>query len=112
MPPADIGLGILFGLGRFLAAPQLGFVEPRAQHAHCLGPVAVLRPVALTGDDDAGRNMRDSDRAVGGIDVLAARPLRPVGIDPQVARVDIDFDLVVDLGIDPDGGKTGMPARA
>ncbi len=38
-------------------------------------------------------------------------PLERVGVDLQVALVDLDLDVVVDLRIDPDAGEAGVPAR-
>ena len=71
---------------RRLALLQLRLVQPRLQHRHRGGTVAVLAAVGLAGDDDAGRHMRDADRAFRLVDVLPARAGCAVGVDLQVAR--------------------------
>jgi len=65
----------------------------------------VLRAVVLALDDDAGRLMGDSDGGFRPVDVLAARARGAVGVDAEVALVDLDLDRVVDDGIDPGGGE-------
>ena len=87
-------------------------VEARFQHGHRFGAVAVLRAVALALHDDAGGNVRDANRRVGFVDVLAARAGCAKGIDAQIRRVDVDLDGVIDLGIDKHAGKRGMAAVA
>ena len=44
--------------------------------------------------------MGDPHGAVGTVDMLSASPGRAIGVDPEVAIVDFDFDRVVDLRID------------
>ena len=75
------------------------------------GAVLVLRAVVLARDDDSGRNVGDPNRTVGGVDVLTARARRAIGIDAQIGFVDLDVDVVVDLGIDPDAGEAGVAPR-
>ena len=53
--------------------------------------------------------MRDPDRTVGLVDVLAAGAGRAIGIHLQVGRVDLDLNGVIHHRIDPDAGKTGLP---
>src|SRR3546814_14170589 len=65
-------------------------VEARAQHLHRLGAVLVLRLLVLALHHDAGRQVRDASRRVGGVHVLAAGALRAVGVDAQVLVVDLD----------------------
>src|SRR5258708_24166980 len=80
-----------------IAPLLLGVIEARAQHAHRLGAVAVLRAVILHADDDAGRHMGDADRRFGLVDVLTTRALRAHGFDLEVSVLDVDVD-VFDLG--------------
>jgi hypothetical protein len=62
-------------------------------------------------DDDPGRDVRDAHRRIGRVDVLPARARRAIGVDAQVALVDLDIDIVVDHRIDPDAGEAGVAAR-
>src|SRR5690606_14411592 len=74
VPPADGGLARRLGHRRRFALLQLQFVKPGAEHFPRLGAVLVLGAVVLALDDDAGRNVGEADRRVGGVDVLAAGP--------------------------------------
>lgn len=71
----------------------------------------MLRAFVLALDDDARRQMRDPHRRIRLVHVLSPCPRRTVRIDPQVFFVDIDDDLIVDLGIDENRCERGMPAR-
>src|SRR6476620_4699467 len=77
----------LLELGALVLALLLG--ESGGKDLHRLRLVLQLRPLVLTRHDDAGGQVRDADRGVGDVHVLAARARRPVGVDPQVARVDL-----------------------
>ena len=55
--------------------------------------------------------MRDAHRRVGLVDVLAAGARGPIGVDAEVLVDQLDLDVVVDLGIDPDRGEAGLPPR-
>ena len=54
----------------------------------------VWRALVLALDDDAGREVRDPDGGVGLVHVLAAGAARAVGVDAEVALVDLDVDVV------------------
>ena len=73
MPPPDIGLGVLQLLLLGLALAKLEIVDPRLEHGHRLGAIAVLRSVVLALHDDVGREVRYAHRGIGLVDVLAAR---------------------------------------
>ena len=73
-------------LAPFLALP-LG--EPGREDLHRLGPVLQLRTFVLARHDDAGRQVRDAHRRVGDVHVLAARARRAVGVDAEVAGIDL-----------------------
>src|SRR3990170_3373827 len=109
--PADVGLRRGAGVGLGLAFLQLGLIETGAKLVHRLGLVLVLRSLVLALDDDVGRQVGDPDRAVGGVDVLPAGARRAIGIDAQVALVDLDVDILVDDRIDPDRGEAGVAPR-
>ena len=65
-------------LARPLQVEQAG-----AQDPHRLGAVFVLRLLILLSDHQAGRQMGDAHRAVGGVDRLAAGPAGAIDIDTQ-----------------------------
>ena len=55
--------------------------------------------------------MGDADRRLRFVDVLAARPGRAVGVDPQVLRVDLDLGVrLLQLGHDLNQRERGVPA--
>ena len=113
MTPADVGLRGGAG-GRFgLALLQFLLVQSRLELLHRLCLILVLAALILALDDDIGRDMGDPHRAVGGVDVLPARARRTIGVDSQFTLVDLDLDVVVDLGINPYTGEAGVaPCRA
>ena len=77
-----------------LAAAQLGLVHARLQHLHRGGAVAVLAAVGLAGDDDAGRDMRDADGALGLVDVLTAGTGGAERVDLQVRLGSISISML------------------
>src|SRR6266540_4142096 len=80
-----------------------------AEHAQRLLPVLDLRLLVLHGDHDAGGQVGDADRRVGGVDRLPARPGRAVHVDLEVGRVDLDIDLLR-LGQHVHAGGRGVDA--
>ena len=80
----------------------------RAQHGHCFVLVAVLRAIVLALHDDIGRQVGDSNRRFGLVDMLAAGARRTKDIDAQVGRIDVDLDRVVDFRIGVERGKRGL----
>jgi hypothetical protein len=52
----------------------------------------------------------DAHRGVGHVDVLASGPARAVGVDAKVLLLDLDLDVLVDLGPDEDGRERGVAA--
>ena len=71
---ADLRAPLLRAIGVELLV--LRVEDARAQKRHRLGAVAVLRPLLLHRDHDAGRQVGDADRRFGLVDVLAARRRR------------------------------------
>ena len=55
--------------------------------------------------------MREADRRLGLVDVLAACPLGAHRIGADVRLLDVDLDAVVDHRIDVDAGERGVAAR-
>ena len=86
-------------------------VETCPQHLHRLLAVFQLRFLVLTLDDDARREMRDTDRRLRTVDVLPARPRRTVGVDAQIVRIDGHLDLLC-LRQDSDRHRRGVDAPA
>jgi hypothetical protein len=58
-----------------------GVEQPRVQQRHRARAVLVLAALVLAFDHDAGRQMRDAHRRLGGVDVLAAGAARPHRVD-------------------------------
>ncbi len=70
----------------------------------------MLRAPGLAGDDDATGHMGDAHGRFRLVDMLATRAGRTVDVGLQVGRIDLDVDVVVDLGRDEDRGETRVPA--
>src|SRR5712691_2237648 len=87
-------------LGQLIALLFLGdLVEARLEDTQRGVPVAELRTLVLTLDDEPRRQVRDSHGGVRRIDALPSRARRAKDVDPQIVLADADFD-VVDLGSD------------
>jgi hypothetical protein len=72
----------------------------------------VLAAAVLALHHDAGGDVRQAHRRIGLVDVLAAGAAGAEGVGAHVGRVDLDFDRVVDLGVDEQRRKAGVaPAR-
>ena len=110
MAPADIGLARILRIGRGFADRQFALVQSRAELVIGFGLVLVLAALVLTLHDDAGRDVGDAHRRIGGVDVLPASARRAIGVDAQVAFVIVDLDIVIDHRIDPNAGKRGVAA--
>ena len=82
----------------------------RLEPLHRLVAVRVLRALVLAFDDDAGRQVRDADRRVGLVDVLAAGAGRAERVDLQIGRIDFDVVDLVDFGQDRDRCGRGVDA--
>ena len=85
-------------LERALEEPRL---EDLDRHLLVLG----LAPLVLALGDDAGRQVGQADGRVGLVDVLAAGALGAEGVDPDLVPVELDLDVVVDLGQHLDQGE-------
>ena len=73
----------LDGVGERYPKTRLGLlVETRLEDSHRGVAIAELRALVLAGHHDPGRDVRDANRGVGGVDALAARARRPVDVDP------------------------------
>jgi hypothetical protein len=85
--------------GGFLGGARCAPVaQPRLQHGHGLGLVAVLAAVVLALGHQAGGQVGDADGAVGLVDVLAAGAAGAEGVDAQVGRVELHLFGLVGLG--------------
>ena len=89
---------------------QLVLVQPRAQDAHRLLAVLVLRALVLAGGDDPGRNVRDPHRRIRRIDVLPAFAAGAISVGANVFGLDVDLDALVDFRRDEHAGERGVPA--
>ena len=98
--------GVHLGLLLLAAAlEQLGL-----QHHHRRGLVLQLAALVLAGDDDAGGQVGQAHRGVGGVHALTAGARRPVDVDAQVLLVDVDVVGGLDDGCDLDAGERRLPA--
>src|SRR5690606_35440087 len=90
-----------------LTAPlqQLGLED-----VHGGGPVLDLGPLVLAGDDDAGGDVRDAHRGVGGVHALPAGAGRTVDVDAQIGLVDVDVVGLLDDRQHLDPGEGGLAA--
>src|SRR5687768_7441656 len=68
--------------------------EPRFEDPERRLLVRGLRALVLALDDDSRRQMRDPDRGVGLVHVLAAGAGGTVGVDAEVGLVDLDIALL------------------
>src|SRR5215468_6926765 len=71
----------------------------------------MLRAVVLAIHYDVGRDMREPDRGLGLVDVLAARATRAKRVDAHIRFLDVDIDAVVDHRVDIDARERGVAAR-
>ena len=73
--------------------------------------VLQLGALVLTRDDDAGRQVGDPHRGVGGVDALPARSARAVDVDPEVRLVELDLLGLrfVERGDHVERGERGVP---
>ena len=71
----------------------------------------MLRALVLAGDDDVGGKMGKPHGGIGFIDVLPARAAGAIGIDAQIGLVDLDFDVVVHLGINEHRSERSVTPR-
>ena len=53
--------------------------------------------------------MRDTHGGIGGVDVLTARAAGTVGVHLEVIGLDINVDVLLNIGIDKNGRKGGVP---
>lgn len=105
---ADASLGLILGRFRLFA---FHFFEPsqlRAEHLPSEGSVLVLASLLLALYGNAGWEVRQANRAVGFIDVLAPCSAGPVGVGPDVCFVDFNFLRVLDFWRDIDRGETSL----
>ena len=72
------------------------------------GLVLDLGSLFLAGDDDAGGQVSDADRGVGGVDALAAFAGGSVNVDTDVFVLDFDGGDFVGFGVDEDPGGGGL----
>src|SRR3989440_1462120 len=83
-------------------------VEPRFEDSHRRVAVAELRPLVLALDDDAGRQVRDADGRVGGVDPLAAGTGGSEDVHPDLVLPHVHLH-VVHLRDDRDGREARLP---
>ena len=70
----------------------------------------MLRTFRLAGHDDACGQVGEADGGVGLVDVLAACAAGAVGVDAEVFVLDLDVDVVLQLGHYVQSGEGGVAA--
>src|SRR5215207_11155558 len=91
---------------------HLALQETGAQDLHRALAVLDLGSLVLTGDDDAGREMRDAYGRRRLVDVLTAGPGRTIGVDAEVVVIDRDVVVIFDLRKHLDQRERGVtPVR-
>ena len=96
--------------GLRLLLAQLLVVDARGEHAERLLAVLVLRARVLAFHHDAGGQVRDADRRVGLVDVLAAGAGGAEGVDAQLGR--IEHHLVDRVGLGQHRHRAGRGVDA
>src|SRR5262249_13990073 len=97
------------GLGRGLLRALL-VEQARLEQRQRAGAVLVLAALVLALDDDAGRQVRDADRRVGLVDVLAASAGGAERVDLEVGIAQLDVLDLVHFRQDRDGRRRGVDA--
>src|SRR5664279_1396867 len=96
-----------------LRAPRVAAVAfERVQLGGTVGArlLEQLRLLVLAAHHDAGREVGDTDRGVGGVHRLAARPGRPEDVDADVLLGDVDVVGLFGHGKHLDTGERGLAA--
>ena len=99
--------GFEFG-GFGLAFFQFQLIQFRAQNLHRYRSILNLRALILAGDDDSGRQMRDTNRRIRHVDVLTASARRAIGVNSQILVLNVNLDVLVNFGRD----KKGWPSSS
>src|SRR3954451_21385821 len=93
-PEADV-LGRAALLRELLLAPLLLLLEEAGlENAERCLLVRALRALVLALDDDPRGEVRDAHRGVGLVHVLAAGAARAIGVDAEVALIDLPVGLL------------------
>jgi len=91
----------------FVFLPDLLIQKPRPKHFRGFGPVLDLRLFILAGHDQAGWQMGNADRRIGGIDALTARTGRAIYIHFDITGVDMDIHCS-SFPLDRNGNRRGV----
>ena len=59
--------------------------------------------------NQAGGDVRNPHRGIGGIDVLSTFAAGAVGVNPYIVGLDVDFDAIVNFRRNINAGERGMP---
>lgn len=79
------GVGAIFG--------DFALEEATAKYGHSLDTVLLLRALVLHSNNEAGRQVRDANGRVGGVDALATMATGAVDIDAEI--LGIDFEVLL-----------------
>ena len=107
---APAGLDVLASDG-----PEFGllllegaFEKARLEDLRCVLLVLRLGALVLALHDDPGWLVRQAHGRIGLVDVLPAGALRAVGVHPDLVPIELDLDVVLDLGQHLDQGERGL----
>src|ERR1700722_604951 len=106
----NFGLGGIELVQGFAAFLKFQLVELRAQNFH--GPLAifVLTSFVLALHDNSRRKMRDANRRLYFVHVLATVATCAKSIDAKIVRFHHDVDFIVDLGNHKNGSERSVAA--
>src|ERR1035438_8752262 len=90
---------------------HLKFVQPGTHLFQRTGTVLVLRALILALHYQSRRDVGHAHGGFGTVHVLAAGAAGSEHIHAQILRLDVDVDIVFDLGIGKNRRKGGVPAR-
>src|SRR5690625_6708808 len=98
-----------------LALASLLLEDEPAEHLHRRLTVLMLGALIFAADDKARRDMADTDRGFGPVDVLSARATRAHRRDLKIVILQLDRferEIVFEIGHDAHGRKSRMAPRS
>ena len=110
--PADIGFVIFHRLFLGIFLLHLQFIKLRFHLLHGLVFVLVLGTVVLALGHDPGRDVGNTHRRFGTVNVLTARAGRAINVNAQIRRVDFDINIIINFRINKRGAERRVATTA